>query len=116
MTENELRTAMGFELCDCDECKTQKPRTACAHPHSHTPKEKSMYSANGYESALELMRTEDQRRAIELRTAAFAAIDAQAEAASAQNRAHFRAMENHNRDRAKYPAPNPYASVLKGAI
>lgn len=82
-------------------------RTACAHP-----KETQNRVPDGYEPALEIRRTPEQRRARDIKAAAFAAIDQQAEAASIENAAHFRAMENQNQNRAKYPAPDPYAAAL----
>ena len=109
MTENELRTAMGFDLCDCDKCRTQKPRTTTLEEKE--PKTMT-YSTNGYESALEILRTPEQRRALTLEAEAVALITAKAEAASAKNAEHFRSLATQRASRTKYPAPNPYASVL----
>ena len=85
-------------------------RTACAH-NSQPETKKMTYSANGYIPALEALQTPEQIRALEIKSAAFAAIDQQAAATSTAN-AGFRAA---NQNRQKYPAPpNPYAAVLKG--
>jgi hypothetical protein len=104
MTENELRTAMGFELCDCDECQQH------SLPTNNLKETKMIYASNGYEPALAALTTPEQRFAAARQAEAFAVIDQQAAAISAAN-ASFRAA---NQNRTKYPAPNPYAAVLKG--